>query len=168
MFKLTTIPVLLIALAVPLKAADPIVWRTDYDSARKSVQEKPAVDRRSADDGVHVLPENGSHDARRPGLRVNLAVKGNFIALKIDGNKIANLPWPFACRRSPLVLGGPTARFMRSCKVIWTADYRRDHLKRTVLAVATPEWIGRDLELAKVVAIADYPATGLLSDRNGR
>lgn len=155
---------IVISIGVPAIAVDPIQWRTDYDTARKEAVEKnlPLI--------VDVQTEQCMYCRKMEATTfVDPAfialVKGNFIPLKIDGNKDRELAIALRVQMYPtLVLAGPDGKIHAFLQGFLTADQCKDHLKRTVLAVATPEWIGRDLELAgKAVASAEYPkAIGLL------
>ena len=153
-----------IAVTAPGYAADPIVWRTDYDAARKEAQEKnlPLIVDVQTTECMYCRKMEATTFVD-PAF-INL-VKGNFIPLKIDGNKDRELTVALRVQMYPtLVLAGPDGKIHAFLQGYLSADQCKDHLKRTALAVATPEWVGRDLELAgKAVAVADYPkAIGLL------
>jgi thioredoxin-like negative regulator of GroEL len=151
-------------LAVPAFPADPIPWRTDYNAARKEAQEKnlPLIVDVQTEQCVYCRKMEAS-TFLDPGFVA--LVNGNFIPLKIDGNKDRELAVALRVQMYPtLVLAGPDGKIHAFLQGFLTADQCRDHLKRTALAVATPDWIQRDLEHAgKAVAAAEYTkAVGLL------
>jgi thioredoxin-like negative regulator of GroEL len=154
-----------ILIASPAIAADPIKWRTDYNAARKEATEKnlPLFVEVQTDQCIYCRKMEASTFVE-PGI-VNL-VNANFIPLKIDGNKDRELAQALRVQLYPtVVLAGPDGKIHSFLQGYLTADQIRDPMKRTALAVATPDWIARDLELAgKAIAAAEYPkAVGLLN-----
>lgn len=152
------------ACALSSFAADPITWRTDYNAARKEAQEKnlPLLVDVQTEQCMYCRKMEAS-TFLDPGFVA--LVNGNFIPLKIDGNKDRELTVALRVQMYPtLVLAGPDGKIHAFLQGFLTAEQCRDHLKRTALAVATPDWIQRDLEHAgKAVAAAEYTkAVGLL------
>ena len=151
--------------ATTTTAAEPIKWRTNYDEARKEATEKnlPLL--------VDVQTTECMYCRKMEATTFvdpafTALVQGNYIPLKIDGNKDRELAVALRVQIYPtIVLAGPDGKIHAFLQGYLTADQCTDHLKRTALAVSTPDWIARDLELAgKAVAVAEYPkAVGLLN-----
>jgi tetratricopeptide (TPR) repeat protein len=147
------------------EAAEPIKWRTNYDEARKEATEKNLpllVDVQTTE--CFYCRKMEATTFVDPAFAT--LVQSNFIPLKIDGNKDRELATALRVQIYPtLVLAGPDGKIHAFLQGYLTADQCSDHLKRTALAVSTPDWIARDLELAgKAAATAEYPkAVGLLN-----
>ena len=138
-------------------AADPaIVWRTNYDAARKEAQEK----------GLPMLVEVGTEECvycrkmdattlQDPTVRA--LIQGRFIPLRIDGNRDQALAQALRIQVYPTtVLAGPDGKIHAFLQGYVSADQMKEHANRVVLAVTTPDWVARDLETAnKAIAASD-------------
>jgi uncharacterized protein YyaL (SSP411 family) len=144
--------------ATTTHAADPVVWRTDYNAARKEAVEK----------GLPVFLVIGSDDCfycrkLEAGPFRNAAVVAqlthNFIPLKIDASKEPTLTKALKVQLYPtMVLAGPDGKIHAFIEGYLETDRLEDQLKRAVNASTTTDWAARDYEQAtKALAVADYP-----------
>lgn len=145
-------PVVLFALlALPVqgpRAADPkaarIEWRTDYNAARKESQET----------GLPILVQIGTEECfyckkmEATTLRDTdvVSLLGNFIPLKIDGNKEALLTKSLKVQLYPTtVLAGSDGTIHAFVQGYVGADAFKDQLKRTGDLVATDTKTAREI-----------------------
>jgi uncharacterized protein YyaL (SSP411 family) len=161
----------ILAAATPhASAADPIRWRSDYNSARKEAQEK----------GLPLLVEVGTEDCyycrkletttfRDP--RVASLLASGFVPLKVDANREPALARALKVQVYPtLVLAGPDGKIHAFIEGYLDADRLAEHMKRTVANATTADWAARDFnEASKALAAADYPRAvsllkGLIKD----
>lgn len=148
-----------VLLAATASAAEPtaVLWRTDYNAARKEAQEK----------GLPLLVEIGTEDClycrkqdattfRDPGV-VGL-LNNQFVPVKVDGNRAETLVQALRVQVYPTtVLAAPDGKILGFLQGYVSAEQLRDQAKRSVLNAATPDWMARDLQEAnKAVAAADY------------
>jgi thioredoxin-related protein len=149
-----------VALALPRSApaADPVVWRTDYNAARKE----------AADKGLPLLVVVGTENCfyckkLEAGPCRDAAVVGqlvnNFIPLKIDASRDPNLARALKVQLYPtIVFAGPDGKIHAFVEGYIDADRLAEHLKRTGTAVSTTDWAARDFEQAsRALASGDYP-----------
>ncbi len=142
--------------AVPVRADEPIQWRTDYNAARKEAREK----------GLPLLLEIGAPECvfcrkqdavtfKDPGI-VEL-LNGQFIALKINGNKEDALVQALKVQVYPTtVFAAPDGKILSFLQGYVAPEQFRDHAKRAVLNATTPDWVARDLaEANKAIAGSD-------------
>lgn len=132
-------------------AADPkagkIEWRDDYNAARKESQET----------GLPLLVQIGTEDCyycrkmeattlRDPGVA---AMMGNFIPLKLDGNKEANLVKQLKVQLYPTtVLAGADGTIHAFVQGHVGADAFKEQLKNTTDLVAADLKLGKDVNEA--------------------
>jgi thioredoxin-like negative regulator of GroEL len=114
-------------------AAEPtaIRWRTDYNAARKEAQEK----------GLPILVDVGTDDCfycqkletttfKDTGIAKMLT--GQFVPLKIDGNKEPGLARALSVQVYPtIVLAGPDGKIHHILQGYQTADQLRDYMKQS-------------------------------------
>jgi uncharacterized protein YyaL (SSP411 family) len=150
--------VILAAAMPPASAADPIRWRSDYNSARKEAQEK----------GLPLLVEVGTDDCyycrkletttfRDPRIASMLA--SGFVTLRVDANREPALARALKVQVYPtLVLAGADGKIHAFIEGYMEADRLAEHMKRTVANATTPDWAARDYnEASKAIGVADYP-----------
>lgn len=138
--------------------APPLVWRTDYNAARKEAQEK----------GLPLVVVIGSEDCfycrkleagplKDAGVANLLAT--NFIPLKLDATRAPDLAKALKVQLYPTtVLAGPDGKIYAFIEGYLEADRLGEQLKRTATAVATADWTARDFnEASKALAASDYP-----------
>jgi thioredoxin-related protein len=142
----------------PALAADPVVWRTDYNSARKEAIEK------GQSLCVVIGTENCFYCRKLEGgplkdAVVNAHLATNFIPLKLDANKAPDLAKALKVQLYPtIVLAGSDGKIHAFIEGYVEADKLNDAMKKTAPAAATPEWMARDLDLAnKAAAVGEYP-----------
>ncbi len=150
------------ALAQPARPAPapaaPLVWRTDYNSARKEAQEK----------GLPLMVVVGTNDCfycrkleagpfRDPAITELLA--GGFIPLKLDATRAPDLAKALKVQLYPTtVLAAPDGKIHAFIEGYVEADRLGEQLKRTATAVATADWAARDFnEASKALGASDYP-----------
>jgi thioredoxin-like negative regulator of GroEL len=143
--------------AAPAIAADPIQWRNNYDAARKEATEKnlPLFVEVQTEQCVYCRKMEASTFVD-PGI-VSMA-NGNFIPLRIDGNKDRELAQALRVQLYPtVVIAGPDGKIHSFMQGYLSADQIRDPMKRVALSVSTPDWIARDLEAAtKAISSSEY------------
>jgi tetratricopeptide (TPR) repeat protein len=156
LFPLVTAAAL--ALAAPAAADDGIVWRTDYTAARKEAAQKglPLFIVVSTDNCFYCRKLEGG-PLRDVGVVGQL--RDNFIPLKLDGNRDANLAKALRIQLYPtIVLAGPDGKIHAFIEGYLEADRLNDQLKRAVTATTTADWAARDFEQAtKALAASEYP-----------
>jgi len=138
---------------------DPVVWRTDYNAARKE----------AADKGLPLCIVIGSENCfyckkLEGGPLRNAAVlaelSSNFVPLKVDATTDPALPRALKVQLYPTtVLAGPDGKIHAYIEGYVDAERLLDNLKRAVTASTTADWAARDFEQAsKALAVGDYPA----------
>ncbi|MBL8865313.1 MAG: thioredoxin family protein [Gemmataceae bacterium] len=141
----------------PAVAADPkIEWRTDYFTARKESQET----------GLPILVQIGSEDcfyckkmeATTLKDRGVAAMIGNFIPLKLDGAKEANLVQKLNVQLYPTtVLAGADGTIHAFVQGYVEVEAFKEQLKRTTDLVAADVKAGRELaEAATAIKAGEY------------
>lgn len=144
--------------ARPAPVAPALVWRTDYNTARKEAQEKglPLVVVVGTEDCFYCrkLEAGPLKDA---GIANLLA--GNFIPLKLDATRAPDLAKALKVQLYPTtVLAGPDGKIYSFIEGYVEADRLGEQLKRTATAVATADWAARDFnEASKALSTSDYP-----------
>jgi thioredoxin-related protein len=142
----------------PAPAPVQVVWRTDYNAARKEAQEK----------GLPLLVVIGTEDCfycrkleggplKDPAVTNLLA--GSYIPLKLDAGRTPELAKALKVQLYPTtVLAGPDGKIHAFIEGYIETDRFADQLKRTATAVATADWAARDFnEASKALAASDYP-----------
>jgi tetratricopeptide (TPR) repeat protein len=147
------------ALALPsaASAAEPVVWRTDYNAARKEAIEK----------GLSLCVVIGTDNCfycrkleggpLRDGV-VSAHLTQNFIPLKLDANKEPGIAKALKVQLYPtIVLAGNDGKIHAFIEGYVEADRLSDAMKRSLPVSITPDWVTRDLDGAtKAVAEKDY------------
>lgn len=142
----------------PAPAQTQIVWRTDYNAARKEATEK----------GLPLVVVIGTEECfyckklEAGPLRDANIVKllaPNFVLLKLDATRAPDLAKALKVQMYPTtVLAGPDGKIHAFIEGYIEADRLGDQLKRTLTAVSTPDWAARDFkEASKAIADSDYP-----------
>ncbi len=148
---------LVVALSGSAPAADPIQWRTDYNTARKEAQEKglPMLVSISTDECLYCRKMDATTFAD---ANVAALLNGRFVPLKVDGNKETNLVQALRVQMYPTtVIAGADGKIHAFLSGYVTADQLKDNANRAVLAVTTPDWVARDLQEAnKAIAASDH------------
>lgn len=142
----------------PAPAAPAVVWRTDYNTARKEAQEK----------GLPLLVVVGTENCfycrkleagplKEAG--VSNLIAGGFIPLKLDATNNPDLAKALKIQLYPtMVLAAPDGKIHAFIEGYVEADRLADQMKRTVNAVTTTDWAARDFnEASKALAASDYP-----------
>lgn len=147
---------LVVAMSGTAPAADPIQWRTDYNTARKEAQDKglPMIVSISTEECLYCRKMDATTFAD---ANVAALLNGRFIPLKVDGNKEANLVQALRVQMYPTtVIAGADGKIHAFLSGYVTVDQLKDNANRAVLAVTTPDWVARDLQEAnKAIAASD-------------
>jgi thioredoxin-like negative regulator of GroEL len=148
-----------ISLPTSAPAGEPVVvWRTDYNSARKEATEKglPLL--------IVIGSENCFYCKKLEGgpLRDNTItgqLASNFIALKIDATKEPNLAKALKVQLYPtVVVAGSDGKIYAFIEGYIEADRLCEHMKRAITTATTTDWAARDFEQAtKALAAGEYP-----------
>ena len=144
--------------ARPARAADPVVWRTDYNTARKEAQEKglPLFLVVSTDDCFYCrkLENITFKDAGVAALLAN-----GFVPLKIDANREPALAKALKVSLYPtMVLAATDGKIHAFVEGYLEPDRLAEHMKRTVSTSTTTDYAARDFnEASKAVSSGDYP-----------
>ncbi len=161
LFVLIFLVVVVAGLPGRVSAADPVpvVWRTDYNAARKE----------AADKGLPLCIVIGSENCfyckkleggplRNAAVLAELA--SNFVPLKVDATTDPALPRALKVQLYPTtVLAGPDGKIHAYIEGYVDAERLHDNLKRAVTASTTADWAARDFEQAsKALAAGDYPS----------
>jgi len=139
-------------------AVEPVMWRTDYNAARKEAAEK----------GLPLFLVIGTDNCfycrkLEAGPFRDAAIAGhlmrNFIPLKVDANKEPNLAKALKVQVYPtMVLAGADGKIVAFIEGFLEADRLDEQLKRAVTTASTTDWSARDFEQAsKALAIGEYP-----------
>jgi thioredoxin-like negative regulator of GroEL len=138
--------------------APPLVWRTDYNAARKEAQEKglPLVLVIGTDECFYCRKLEAG-PLKDPGI-VNL-LAGGFIPLKLNATRAPEIAKALKVQLYPTtVLAGPDGKIYAFIEGYLEADRLGEQLKRTATAVATADWAARDFnEASKALSASDYP-----------
>lgn len=152
--------VLLIVVWLPpaATAADPPVWRTDYNAARKE----------AADKGLPLCVVVGSENCfyckkleagplRDPAVATQLTT--NYIPLKIDATAEPALARALRVQFYPtIILAGPDGKIHAFIEGYVEVDRLHENLKRVATVCATADWAARDFEQAgRALGGGDYP-----------
>ncbi len=148
------------ALALPgaAAAAEPIVWRTDYNSARKEAIEKgQSLCVVIGTDNCFYCRKLEGGPLRDPVINAHLTT--NFIPLKLDANKEPALAKALKVQLYPtIVLAGSDGKINAFIEGYVEADRLNEAMKKTAPVTVTPDWVTRDLDLAnRAVATGEYP-----------
>ena len=144
--------------AMHARAADPVVWRTDYNTARKEAQEK----------GLPLFVVVGTDDCfycrklesvafRNEGVAALLS--GAFVPLKIDATREPALAKALKVTMYPtMVLAAADGKIHAFVEGYLEPDRLAEHMKRTVSTATTTDYAARDYnEAAKSIGAGDYP-----------
>jgi thioredoxin-related protein len=142
----------------PAPAAEPVVWRTDYNAARREAAEKglPLFLVVGTDNCFYCRKlEAGPF---RDGAIVE-QLAHNFIPLKVDANKEPNLASALKVQVYPtMVMAGADGKIHAFIEGYLETDRLRDQLSRAVTTSTTTDWSARDFDQAtKALAVGDYP-----------
>jgi hypothetical protein len=170
--------ILLIALLPRPGLAQPpaagIVWRTDYNAARKE----------AADRGLPLLLVVGTDDCfycrkleattfRDPAV-VQLAANG-FVPLKVDANREPALAKALRVNVYPTsVLAGADGKIHAFIEGYLEPERYGEHMRRAATTSSTIDWMARDFnEAGKAVGAGDYPRAvsllrGIVKDAGDR
>lgn len=142
----------------PAPAAPAVVWRTDYNAARKEAQEK----------GLPLLLVVGSDNCfyckkleagplKEAGVANLIAT--SFIPLKLDATHAPEIAKALKVQLYPTtVLAAPDGKIHTFIEGYVEADRLADQMKRAVNAVVTSDYAARDFnEASKALADSDYP-----------
>lgn len=149
---------LLLALTATSAAADEIVWRFDYNAARREAQEKglPLV----LDFGTEncywcrKLDESTLHDPA-----ITQLINERFIPLKIDANRSPYLSETLRIQSYPTtVLAAPDGKILGTLEGFMEPARYQEHLQRALVSLSNPEWMTRDYQEATRAVAASDPA----------
>src|SRR4051812_20951087 len=144
--------------AQPLRPkAEALHWRTDYNAARKEAAEK----------GLPLLVEIGTDECfycrklesvtfRDPAVAAMLA--GDFTPLRVDANRDPTLAKALRVQVYPtVVLAGADGKIHAFIEGYLEPARMAEHMKRTVTAATTTDYLARDFnEASKALAAGDY------------
>lgn len=134
-----------------------ILWRSDYNAARKEAAEKnrPLVIDFYTDNCIwcQKLDAGPLRDATVAGILVD-----KFVALKVNADRTPGLMNVLQIQNFPtLVLAAPDGKILRTIEGFVEAPKLVDELNRAHAAVLTPDWMTRDFqEAAKAIAKSNY------------
>jgi thioredoxin-related protein len=141
----------------PRPKGEALVWRTDYNAARKEAAEK----------GLPLLIEVGTDECfycrklesvtfRDPAVAAMLA--GDFIPLKVDANREPRLAQALKVQVYPtVVLAGADGKIHAFIEGYLEPARMAEHMKRTVTSATTTDYAARDFnEASKALAAGDY------------
>lgn len=133
LLPLVTAVVLMLPRTAP--AAEPVVWRTDYNSARKEAAERGLpLFVVVGTDNCYYCKKLEAGPCREANI-VSILASG-FIPLKIDASRDPNLARALKVQLYPtIVLAGPDGKIHAFVEGYIEADRLADHLKRTGTAV---------------------------------
>jgi thioredoxin-like negative regulator of GroEL len=134
-----------------------MVWRTDYNAARKEAQEK----------GLPLLLVVGTEDCfycrklEATTMRdpvINGLIANGFIAVKLDANREPALAKALRVQVYPtMLLAGSDGKIHAFIEGYLEPDRFAEHLKRTITTSTTTDWAARDYnEASKSIAAGDY------------
>lgn len=163
-FVLLLVTAAVLGAAPRLGAAEPLIWRTDYNAARKEAAERGLpLFVVIGTDHCYYCKKLEAGPFRDPVVIAQLAE--NFIPLKIDAHKEPGLAKALRVQAYPtLVMAGADGKIHAFIEGYLDADRLVENLKRTVTAATTTDGAARDFEQAtRALAGGDYPrAVGLL------
>ncbi|MBN9122721.1 MAG: thioredoxin family protein [Planctomycetes bacterium] len=148
------------AFAQPARStpAPAVVWRTDYNAARKEAQDKglPLLVVIGTDDCFYCRKLEGGplKDAT-----VATMLAGGFVPLKLNATHNPEIAKALKVQLYPtMVLAAPDGKIHAFIEGYVEADRLAEQLKRTANAAATADWAARDFnEASKALAASDYP-----------
>ncbi|HEV3203991.1 MAG TPA: DUF255 domain-containing protein [Gemmataceae bacterium] len=137
--------------------AEPINWRSDYNSARREAMEK----------GLPLLLDVGTEncfwckklDATTfQDSAIVALLKTHFIPLKVDANQNSPLAEALRIQSFPtLILAGPDGKILGTFEGYLESARLKDLLQRTLAGLNNPEWMARDFKDAELALNAgDY------------
>lgn len=147
----------ILALAPGARAADPVPWRSDYNSARKEAAEKgvPLFLVIGTDNCFYCrkLEAGPFRDAA-----IVTQLNFNFVPLKVDANREPALAKALKVQVYPtMVLAAPDGKIHAFIEGYLESNRLEEQLKRAVTATTTTDWAARDYDQAtKALAIGDY------------
>jgi thioredoxin-related protein len=139
-------------------AAEPVVWRTDYNAARREAAEKGLpLFLVVGTDNCFYCRKLEAGPFRDGSIAEQLA--HNFIPLKVDANKEPNLASALKVQVYPtMVMAGADGKIHAFIEGYLETERLRDQLSRAVTTSTTTDWSARDFDQAtKALAVADYP-----------
>ena len=154
LLPLVTAAVLTIPRTAP--AADPVVWRIDYSTARKEANERGLpLFIVVGTDNCYYCKKLESGPCRDAAVAVQLTK--NFIPLKLDASRDPQLARALKVQLYPtIVLAAPDGKIHAFVEGYIEADRIIEHMKQTTASVAPSDWASRDYELAtKALASGD-------------
>ena len=135
-----------------------VVWRTDYNTARKEAQEKglPLIIVVGTDDCFYCRKLEAT-TFRDPTVAGPLA--SGFVALKLDANREPTLAKALKVQMYPtLVLAGADGKIHAFIEGYVEAGRLTENMKRASALTATADWMARDYnEASKAIGAGDYP-----------
>lgn len=135
-----------------------IVWRSDYNSARKEAQDKslPML--------IIVGTENCFYCKKLEATtlrdpRITTLLGSGFIPLKVDAHQNPALATALKVQVYPtIVMASPDGKIHAFVEGYLEADRMAEHMKRTANAASTPDWLARDYnEASRAIGAGDYP-----------
>jgi thioredoxin-related protein len=139
-------------------AADPVVWRIDYATARKEAVERglPLLVVVGTDN-CYYCKKLEAGPCREPAVAAQLTKQ--FIPLKVDATRDPQLARALKVQVYPtIVLAGPDGKIHAFVEGYIESDRLLEHMKRTTANVAAAaDWAARDFDLAnKALASGEY------------
>lgn len=137
--------------------AEDVDWRSDYNAARREAAEKdrPII----LDFGTENCVWCKKLDAVTfRDADVVKRLNGQFVALKIDGEKDAALAEKLRIQKYPtVVLASPEGKILDVIEGFKEPGPFQEHLDRVLDVVSNPDWMRRDYEAAgKAIGSSDY------------
>ncbi len=148
--------VLLLAMVGGRASAQQVMWRYDYNAARREAQEKnlPLVLEFTTEScfWCRRLEDTTFRDPAVMGV-----MNERFVPLKVDARASALLTEALHIQSFPtVVLAAPDGKIIGTVEGYVEAGRFQEHLQRALVAAGNPEWMARDYEeAAKAVAAGD-------------
>lgn len=140
-----------------------VQWRTDYNAARIEAQKTglPIVIDFSTDWCVHCKKLDVT-TFRDPAVAACL--NGNFIPLKLDGDKEKRLVEALRIQGYPtLILAGPDGRILKTIEGYRDAARFREDLQEVLAALSNPDWMNRNYQdAARSAQAGDFAAAAAM------
>jgi thioredoxin-like negative regulator of GroEL len=156
LLPLVTSAVLLVA--THARAAEPVLWRTDYNSARREAVERGLpLFLVVGTDNCFYCRKLEAGPFRDQAIATQLM--RNFIPIKVDANKEPNLARALKIQVYPtMVLAAPDGKIVAFIEGYLETDRLDEQLRRAVTTATTTDWVARDFDQAtKALAIGEYP-----------
>lgn len=146
-------------------AADPVQWRTDYDSARKEATENKKL--LLLDFGtVDCVHCRRMHQTTFRDPAIAKALSDRFVAVYIDANREARLAQTLRIQAYPtVVLAGNDGKILAWIEGYMEANRFLEQLNRAA-ALQTPDWMVRDYQEATKAASAGEVARAIALFKN--